>query len=95
MGYMYYHLWRSHRLMGQSLPAPTFPAVPTLFMYGARKRVMFHSKRFEARVNSTNGSLTVRYEDCGHWIMHERPDRFARDVQDFLVPPAARASTRA
>ena len=87
MGYPYYHLWRSHRLFGQSLPTPAFPAVPTLFLYGARKRVMFHSTAFEARINRTAGSRTVRYDDCGHWLMHEQPACFARDIGSFLLEP--------
>lgn len=85
MGYPYYHLWRSHRLVGQALPSLAFPSVPTLFMYGARKRVMFHSRAFEARINGTAGSRTVRYDDCGHWLMHEQPERFSRDVGAFLA----------
>ena len=85
MGYPYYHLWRSHRLFGQSLPTPAFPSVPILFLYGARKRVMFHSRAFEARLNGTAGCRTVRYDDCGHWLMHEQPERFSRDVGAFFV----------
>ena len=85
MGYPYYHLWRSHRFGLWPLPELHFPPVPTLFLYGSHKRAMFHSKHFEARVNATANCRTVRYDGIGHWLMHEQPVRFTRDVQAFLA----------
>lgn len=82
MGYPYYHLWVTHRPAG--LPPPRFPAVPTLFLYGARKRTMFHSAAFEERLEGTAGCRVARYEDCSHWLMHEEPERFTEDVRAFL-----------
>ena len=92
MGYPYYYLWtqkRSRRWWGQDYTyrpiSPAFPTAPTLFLYGAKKRTMFHSQAFEARVNATVGSRVIRYEGCRHWLMHEEPARFARDVRAFLL----------
>ena len=64
MGYPYYHIWCTHILAGRPLLPPTlFPSVPTLFLYGAKKRTMFHGAAFEERLQATAGCRVTRYED--------------------------------
>ena len=84
MGYPYWYLWRDHRLGSVPFIEVPFPEVPTLFLYGIRKRTMFHSEAFERRLNGTLGSRVARYDCCGHWLMHESPQQFNEDVQRFL-----------
>ena len=50
---------------------------------------MFHSVAFEERMNATPGNRVLRYEECGHWLMHEDSFRFNRDVRTFLAETAA------
>ena len=93
MGYPYYYVWKHHRVWWQSPISPAFPTgIPTLFMYGAKKRTMFHSEAFEGRLNATDGSRVLRYEECGHWLMHEAPARFTDDVMKFLDDTEGAAS---
>ncbi len=44
MCYVYFRMWLSF-LLRDSAPAPRFPSVPTLFMFGTKKRIMFHDQR--------------------------------------------------
>ncbi len=43
-----------------------WPTVPTLYAYGTRKPLMFHSQRWLQHVQSTGGKLVAL--DCGHWV---------------------------
>ena len=53
------------------------------YLYGTRKRASFHSEAFAARLNRSAGSRVLAYK-CAHWVMHEQPKRFNRDVRAFL-----------
>jgi hypothetical protein len=44
MCYMYFRMWLSF-LLRDGAPSPRFPGQPTLFLYGAKKRIMFHDQR--------------------------------------------------
>ena len=59
-------------------------AVPTLFVYGARKRAMFHDANFLKRLaNAKNGSKFEGLE-CGHWIQTQKPDELGRIMDSWL-----------
>jgi len=45
MCYVYFRFWLS-LLLRDGAPKAKFPQCPTLFLYGTRKRIMFHDKRF-------------------------------------------------
>jgi pimeloyl-ACP methyl ester carboxylesterase len=83
MGYPYYQLW-SNVLKGK-LPeiVPLFPKIPTMFAYGARKRVHFHPDEFISHLNSTSGCRVVEYPSS-HWVMHEQPAALHSDMRAFL-----------
>jgi pimeloyl-ACP methyl ester carboxylesterase len=83
MGYPYYQLWVGLLLRGRPPPSMLFPSMPTLFVYGERKRAMFHSEAFVTRINSTIGYRAASYP-CSHWIMHEQPARLNLDIRAFL-----------
>ena len=88
MGYPYYYLRLSHLVaggQGRRPPAAPFPrGVPTLFIFGARKRTMYHTEGFVTRLQATPGCRVVEYADCAHWMMHEAPGRFSADIRAFL-----------
>jgi hypothetical protein len=46
MCYLYFRMWLSF-ILRDGAPPIRFPTVPTLFLYGKNKRVMFHDKKYE------------------------------------------------
>eukprot|EP00602_Paraphysomonas_sp_CaronLab_P008851 CAMPEP_0185019726 /NCGR_PEP_ID=MMETSP1103-20130426/2330_1 /TAXON_ID=36769 /ORGANISM="Paraphysomonas bandaiensis, Strain Caron Lab Isolate" /LENGTH=255 /DNA_ID=CAMNT_0027550189 /DNA_START=118 /DNA_END=882 /DNA_ORIENTATION=- len=64
MTYVYYQYWKE-TFCGRSLK-PKFPTCPVLFMYGKKKRTMFHDEKFIKQLSETSGCKHVGY-DCGHW----------------------------
>ncbi|KAJ1387812.1 Alpha/Beta hydrolase protein [Ochromonadaceae sp. CCMP2298] len=92
-GYPYYYIWRNRAMdtihyyttyFGSPVPPPLFPKVPTLFLYGAKKRTMFHSEAFTDRLGATAGCRVQKY-DAGHWLMYTEPARFNKDVRAFVA----------
>ena len=62
--YPYFVLW-TDLLLGRAW-MPAMPSMPTLFIYGTRKRMMFHTDRFLSELRErTDGSRSVAL-DCGH-----------------------------
>ncbi len=59
------------------------PRLPTLFVFGKRKRFMFHSANWLAQLATTPG-CEVRGLDAGHWMMKQQPDAFAAAVRGWL-----------
>ncbi len=57
MTYVYYHFWRSQFLCGRDgVPAARFPIdCPVLFLYGTKKRTMFHDAGYLAKIDKTPG----------------------------------------
>ena len=79
LGYTYYYLWT------RPVPQPAYPrGVPTLFLYGAKKRTMFHSNAFVERLRHSPGCGVLEYMHAGHWLMHTNQTRFNDDVRHFL-----------
>lgn len=87
------HVWRStfHGLC-DALP-PTDIAtidVPTLVVWGDRDDLLTRAHE-EDLVRAIPGSRLVVYEDTGHLVLWEQPERLARDLIDFvegLGPPS-------
>jgi hypothetical protein len=44
MCYLYFRMWLSF-ILRDGAAAPRFPSVPTKFLYGSKKRIMFHDER--------------------------------------------------
>jgi pimeloyl-ACP methyl ester carboxylesterase len=81
MGYPYYVQWvrRGYR------QARSFrPACPLLFIYGRRKPFMFHSSVWAAEVAAAAGNRVLAF-DTGHWVMVAEPERFNREVGEWLA----------
>jgi pimeloyl-ACP methyl ester carboxylesterase len=64
-------------------PLPLKASCPTLFIYGKRKRTMFHTAEFEHAVASSEGSAVVPL-NCGHFLMNQEPDAFVESTLKFL-----------
>ncbi|KAG8457773.1 hypothetical protein KFE25_005786 [Diacronema lutheri] len=66
-------------------------SVPTLFAYGARKPLMFHSAEWARRVRATACGEVHRLA-CGHWLMVDAPDELHELLCGWLErserPPA-------
>eukprot|EP00634_Sargassococcus_sp_CCMP2135_P011685 CAMPEP_0198657822 /NCGR_PEP_ID=MMETSP1467-20131203/20156_1 /TAXON_ID=1462469 /ORGANISM="unid. sp., Strain CCMP2135" /LENGTH=290 /DNA_ID=CAMNT_0044394049 /DNA_START=15 /DNA_END=887 /DNA_ORIENTATION=- len=72
---------------------PAYPrGIPTLFLYGKNKRVMFHSAAFLRTIDAEPGSAHKAY-DCGHFIQAQQPHQAIADIKAFLsvtsLSPAA------
>ena len=80
--YPYFVLW-TDLVLGRAW-MPAMPSMPTLFIYGTRKRMMFHTDRFlnELRERS-DGSRSVSL-DCGHFLQAQKPDEVAAELTSFF-----------
>ena len=70
------------------------PSCPCLFIYGAKKPFMFHTKgwaRAVAARGKADGLSAVRGVACGHWVQVER----AGEVNALAGAWLARAEARA
>jgi pimeloyl-ACP methyl ester carboxylesterase len=82
-GYTYFYLWAGRLGLGPPVPQPLFPKAPCLFVFGKKKRTMFHSQAFVDRLNSTPGSLALEYPESSHWLMYTHSRQFNRDLLAF------------
>jgi pimeloyl-ACP methyl ester carboxylesterase len=82
MTYPYFQLFVSIFTCDANL-APTFvDTVPTLFVYGKRKRVMFHGKNFLADLDATEGCEHHCFT-CGHWIQTQKPNELVTVIKEW------------
>jgi pimeloyl-ACP methyl ester carboxylesterase len=84
MCYPYFQVFYSLLLRLPMPRAPRMPAAPLLFLWGERKRCMFHSEEFLKRLAQAPGSYGVAL-DCGHWIQAEKPQELHAAMRDFLI----------
>lgn len=68
--YLYFYLWRAMLMPWQrhKLLAKYRPKCPVLFMFGARKPLMFHSPRW-LQIVTESGGYALGVEGAGHWLM--------------------------
>ena len=59
-------------------------AVPTLLLWGANDRVLPRSQA-DALAAEISAARLVVYDDTGHMVLWERPDRVAADVLSFVA----------
>ena len=70
---------------------PARPAWPTLFIWGTRKTMMFHSADWIADLEARGDCRIVGIE-AGHWMMVTRAKEFNAAVLDWLGSDAASRS---
>jgi pimeloyl-ACP methyl ester carboxylesterase len=56
---------------------------PMLYIYGKRQPFNFHSKAFEATIQTSPGSRVIAFR-AGHWVMREQPEAFNNAVLGWL-----------
>ena len=84
MCYPYFQLWNRHVFARKPLAdVPLVPAMPVLYVWGERKRCMFHTEEFVEAVRNAPESRAVSF-DCSHWLMHERPAELHAEMRAFL-----------
>jgi pimeloyl-ACP methyl ester carboxylesterase len=54
-----------------------------LFVYGRRKPIRFHAKKWTDWLQAQKGSQVVEF-DTGHWVMLNQPERFNQVVAGWL-----------
>lgn len=80
--YPYFQLFKG--VFFRTLPVPKFPKMPVLFVYGKRKRIMFHSAAFLRAIEKTENGSAYEALDCGHFMQAQMPDQVARLMKAFL-----------
>ena len=82
MGYPYDIQWTgSHGSYRHVLPFD--PPCPMLYLYGARKPVMFHSASWVEALAKRPGSRVLAMR-TGHWVMCQEPQAFNTAVASWL-----------
>lgn len=80
------HVWKQSL---EGLCAATPPTesgtitAPTLVLWGAQDDLLGRDQQ-EDLVRAIPGSRLVTYEDTGHLVLWEQPERVARDLADFM-----------
>jgi len=82
MCYPYYYLWRDI-FRGRDL-APPFPQCRTLFMWGTKKAITFHSKSFLHKLKDTDRCAYAGVEG-GHWFFLDQHETTVGLMKDFLL----------
>jgi len=84
--HMTYPYWQMFLLpfSGQQLIAYK-AGIPQLFIYGGRKRCMFHSQSYLDQLNSSPHSKAVQVDDSGHWVHWTNVDVVAHEMKLFLL----------
>jgi pimeloyl-ACP methyl ester carboxylesterase len=56
---------------------------PTLLMYGANSWASNPER--DGRLRHFSNARVVEFEDAGHWLHHDQPERFIAEVKAFLA----------
>lgn len=85
--YSYFYLWRGMLLPWRrdSILGRYRPRCPVLYLFGERKPVMFHSKKWLQIVADTGGRAEG-LKTAGHWLMETHPDVVNERIFDWLQP---------
>ena len=73
--YLYFYMWRALLLPWQKnkLLRRYKPQCPVLYLYGARKPLMFHSDRW-IKIVAESGGESQGIEGAGHWLMESHAE---------------------
>lgn len=84
MNYPYFMLWFALRRSYRKEIRAFMPARPMLYIYAARKPVMFHAESWLEALRQRPGNQVLEF-DTGHWVMTQEPERFNKAVLDWLA----------
>jgi pimeloyl-ACP methyl ester carboxylesterase len=73
---------------GQFRPLPWGTAradkIPQLYLFGGRKRVMFHTRGYLDGLSRSPSSDYKMIAEAGHWLHWTHPDAVAHEMKLFL-----------
>ena len=88
MCYPYLHIWRDilldFRGTKKTQVFPPSVGVPTLFMYGEKKRTMYHTPDFLEKLDADEKSRWLSLPH-GHWLYVQDTERCADEMREFLA----------
>ena len=84
MNYPYYIRWMRAYGSYDDLAPPSVEC-PMLFIYGRKKKFMFHSRAWQNRIAQRPACRVVEL-NTDHWVMVGRPQEFNQAVRDWLEP---------
>jgi len=57
---------------------------PQYFLYGGRKRIMFHSQSYLDRLTKNPASAYKEFKDSGHWFHWTNAEEVGSDIKKWL-----------
>jgi pimeloyl-ACP methyl ester carboxylesterase len=83
--YPYFYFWRGSLLPWKrnSVLGRYRPKCPVLYLFGERKPLMFHSRKW-LRIVADSGGGARGIAGAGHWFMETHADEVNRMMTDFL-----------
>jgi pimeloyl-ACP methyl ester carboxylesterase len=87
--YPYFYFWRSMLVprWRSSFLDRYRPSCPILYLYGLRKPVMFHSRRW-LEIVAEHGGRCEGIHGAGHWFMETHPEAVNQAISDWCNPSA-------
>jgi pimeloyl-ACP methyl ester carboxylesterase len=67
-------------------------ALPPIAVFWGDRDTVVPFSHAETLAKSVDGVRVTRFEACGHYPHHERPDAFVDALRDFLDSPDAQAA---
>lgn len=97
--YLYFHInfWLTpNKLKWASADLKEFPkGVPVCFFWGARNKMIFHSKKWTKALEARTDGSRVMPMQTEHWIMREDPEGTHLSMEDFFAATAGGAKVTA
>jgi len=72
--------------------AEELPALPPIAVFWGDRDGIIPISHAEALAKSVDGVRVTRFEGCGHYPHHQKPDVFVDSLRDFLEAPDVRAA---
>jgi pimeloyl-ACP methyl ester carboxylesterase len=72
--------------------AAELPALPPLAVFWGDRDEVIPISHALALVDSVDGVHLTRFEACGHYLHHQKPELFVEALRDFLDAPGVRAA---
>jgi pimeloyl-ACP methyl ester carboxylesterase len=85
--YPYFYLWRNTLLpwLNHRLLRRYRPQCPVLFLWGERKPMMFHSRKW-LQIVADSGGRAEGIPGAGHWLMETHAELINERLRDWFAP---------
>lgn len=81
--YIYYNFWKM-MITNRNVLKPVNPTCPVLFMYGRKKRILFHSTAFVDYLTDKGYPNKILGFDAGHWFQLVYPKEVSDEIRAFI-----------